>query len=228
MTPPPGRRPRLLLGGALAAGLGLPVALLALAVRAGTPALVQADDAAVRAGTDLTRSEPALRAALVGWQEALQPLWVNMAVLATCVWVGRRHGLAGRARWTAVTVLVGWGAEALLKLVVQRARPVVDDAVAHASGFSFPSGHAANTTSAGIALTVLIWPLLGPRARVAVPVAVGAVVALTAADRVLLGVHHPSDVVAGVLVGGAVAGASWVAFGDRAARSPAGRAVQAQ
>jgi undecaprenyl-diphosphatase len=174
--------------------------------------LVRLDDAAVVAATDLTRSAPVLHRALVVWQEALQPGWVNLGVLLACVWAARRHGLRARAQWTAVTVLVGWGVEALAKVVVQRARPVVDDAVGHASGFSFPSGHASNTTTAGLALAVLVWPLLGRRARAVVPVAVGVVVVLTALDRVFLGVHHPSDVVAGVLVGGAVAGASYVGF----------------
>jgi undecaprenyl-diphosphatase len=47
---------------------------------------------------------------------------------------------------------------------------------------------------------------------VVVPAGVGVVVVLTALDRVFLGVHHPSDVVAGVLVGGAVVGASYVGF----------------
>ncbi|WP_196250861.1 phosphatase PAP2 family protein [Cellulomonas sp. JZ18] len=35
---------------------------------------------------------------------------------------------------------------------------------------------------------------------------------MTAADRVLLGVHHPSDVVAGLLLGAAVAVGSWSAY----------------
>jgi membrane-associated phospholipid phosphatase len=50
------------------------------------------------------------------------------------------------------------------------------------------------------------------RRRVAVPAAALAVVLVTAADRVLLGVHYPSDVVAGVLLGVAVTGASWVGY----------------
>lgn len=227
MTVRPGQGRRLLRAGALAAALGLPVAVLAFGVRAQVPLVIELDERAVRAATDVTRSSPVLHGALVVWQELLQPAWVNVAVLATCAWAGRRYGLRTRARWTAMTVLLAWGVEGLAKLLVQRARPVVEDAVGHSSGFSFPSGHAANTTSAGIALTVLLWPLLGPTARRVVPAGVGGVVVLTALDRVFLGVHHPSDVVAGILLGGAVAGASYVGFRGRLVRyvpgAPAGR-----
>jgi membrane-associated phospholipid phosphatase len=212
MPPRLGRARRLLRAGALAAGLGVAVGALALGVRGRVPAVVGIDDAVVLAATDVTRAAPVLHRALVVWQEALLPGWVNLGVVLVCAWASRHRATRDRAPWTAVTVLVGWGVEALLKVVVRRDRPVVDDAVAHASGFSFPSGHAANTTTAAIALTVLVWPLLGRRARVAVPTGAGVVVVLTALDRVLLGVHHPSDVVAGVLVGGAVAGASYVGF----------------
>ena len=69
-----------------------------------------------------------------------------------------------------------------------------------------------NTAAAALTTTLLLWPLLGPRGRVVVPVVAGTVTLLTAADRVLLGVHHPSDVVAGVLLGTALVGASAIGY----------------
>ena len=54
--------------------------------------------------------------------------------------------------------------------------------------------------------------MLGRRGRVVVPVVGGTVTLLTAADRVLLGVHYPSDVVAGILLGTAMAGASYLGY----------------
>ena len=98
------------------------------------------------------------------------------------------------------------------KGLVQRARPVVDDALEHAPGSSFPSGHATNTAAAALTLTLLVWPLLGRRGRVVVPVVAGTVTLITAADRVFLGVHYPSDVVAGMLLGTAMAGASYLGY----------------
>jgi membrane-associated phospholipid phosphatase len=218
----PGRRHRLLRAAASAAALGLPFALLALLVRSRLAWVQALDEAAIRAATDLTRSEPALHRSLLVWQEAFRAGWVNLAVTAACLWVWRRHGLRTRALWAFTTLMVAWGLQLAAKQVVQRARPVVDDAVAQAPGYSFPSGHAANTAAACAVVTVLVWPLVRGRARVVVVAAAGAVVLVTAADRVLLGVHYPSDVVAGVLLGLAVTGASYAGYvGTTPSVSPA-------
>jgi membrane-associated phospholipid phosphatase len=192
--------------------LGLPFVLLALVVRVRLDAVQPFDEASIRAATDLTRSQPGLRRALLAWQGAFRAGWVNLAVTALCVWAWRRRGLRTRALWAFVTLMAAWGVQLVAKQVVHRARPIVEDAVAHAPGYSFPSGHAANTAAACAVVTVLVWPLLGRRGRLAVPAAAAVVVLLTAADRVLLGVHYPSDVVAGVLLGVAVTGASWAGY----------------
>jgi membrane-associated phospholipid phosphatase len=195
-----------------AAALGLPFAVLALLVRSRLGWVQTLDEAAIRAATDLTRSEPALHRALVVWQEAFRAGWVNLAVTAACLWAWRRHGLRTRALWAFVTLMVAWGVQLAAKQVVRRARPVVEDAVAQAPGYSFPSGHAANTAAACAVVTVLLWPLLHRRGRVAVAAVAAALVLVTAADRVLLGVHYPSDVVAGILLGVAVTGASFAGY----------------
>ncbi|WP_246036755.1 phosphatase PAP2 family protein [Cellulomonas telluris] len=197
---------------ASAAVLAVPVAAVAWAVRAESSTVHRLDVRAVAAATDATRDAPALHAALVVWQEVTQPVWLVLAGCALCAWVWRRRQLPGRALWGAVTLLASWGTTAAVKLVVHRARPVHDDPLAHAGGFSFPSGHANMAATAGVVLTVVAWPLLGRRGRVLVPTVAAAVAAVTAADRVLLGVHHPSDVVAGLLLGSAVAVGSWLAY----------------
>ncbi len=204
---------------AFGAATVLPVVVLAVAVRGGSGGLARLDADVVRAATDVTRGSDGLRTVLVVWQEVLQARWVNLVVVpAVCVWAWRRHGLARRALWAGATVAAGWVLQLAAKGLVRRARPVVEDAVAHAPGSSFPSGHTTNATVVAVTLTALVWPLLGRTGRVVVPAVATLVVAATAADRVLLGVHHPSDVVAGVLLGAAIAGASSIGYRGRPAR----------
>jgi membrane-associated phospholipid phosphatase len=213
MLAEPARRRAVLRAAALGAAVTVPVVALAVVVRGESGAVVRFDESVVRAATDVTRGSEGLRLVLVVWQAVFAARWVNLLVVpAVCVWAWRRHGLRDRVVWCAATVAAGWVLQAAAKGLVQRARPVVEDAVAHAPGSSFPSGHAANTTVVAVALTVLVWPLLGRTGRVVMPVTAAALVALTAANRVLLGVHHPSDVVAGTLLGLAVAGASYVGW----------------
>ena len=112
-------------------------------------------------------------------------------------------------------MMVGWNLALVLKYVVRRARPVVEDAVAHAPGYSFPSGHAANAAIAATALVVLLWPVVESRAGRTILVAAASVVAvLTCLDRVYLGVHFPSDVTAGLILGVGLVLSSYVGYLD--------------
>jgi len=65
--------------------------------------------------------------------------------------------------------------------------------------FSFPSGHTLHAVAFTL-VTLAYWPWL---ASLLVPFTL-----LTAASRVVLGLHYPSDVLAGALIGASVALAS--------------------
>lgn len=206
---------------ATAVALALPVAALAALVRLEYGPLVLLDESTILAATDLARSDPVLRDLLLAWQVAFQAVWVNLVALTVCVLVGRRPGMRARALWAAATILVSWALALGLKHVVGRGRPVVEDAVSLAPGFSFPSGHVSNITTVVTALLVLLWPLTGRGARVWACAAAGVLVLVTAADRVLLGVHYPSDTLAGVAFGVAVVLGSWWGYtGWSGRRSP--------
>jgi undecaprenyl-diphosphatase len=104
----------------------------------------------------------------------------------------------------------------LTKLLTARPRPSVEHLQA-VTGSSFPSGHA---TQAGAFWLSLVLALRATRpTRVAQRVA-GAFAALlvlgVAWSRVYLGVHYPSDVVAGVILGG-----GWALWVARCLRGPA-------
>lgn len=103
-------------------------------------------------------------------------------------------------------LLVGVGAVAAhaaaiaIKLAVRRARPnhpAVAVNVGTPSSLSFPSAHATSTTAAAM--------LLCRATRSPLPLVV---VPLMALSRLVLGVHYPTDVLAGMAVGAAVAGAT--------------------
>lgn len=112
---------------------------------------------------------------------------------------GRRRAAIYLLLVRAVAVVAAF----VLKEAVRRARPVLPHPVAHASGFSFPSGHALGSAAAYASLALVLGGRWAPRpVRVLVAIVVPAVVATT---RVLLGVHFPSDVVAGLVLGWAVA-----------------------
>jgi membrane-associated phospholipid phosphatase len=117
-------------------------------------------------------------------------------------------GLALRKRgaeawWYAAAALSGWALYGLAKLAVHRPRPHVIPRLVHGAGwFSYPSGH---STLAPIifGLGIIVWaaPWPSPALRRAA-LALAALLALSIGfSRVYLGVHYPSDVVGGLLLG---------------------------
>jgi undecaprenyl-diphosphatase len=205
------RSRRALRGAATAVAVAVPIALLALLVREQFNPLIRFDEGVIRWATDVTRSA-GLAPVLVAVQEATTPVVVHVLASLVAVWVFVARGLRSRAVWAFATLMVGWFLGYAVKLVVQRARPVVDDPVSHAPGYSFPSGHATNIAVVTSVLVFLLWPLLSRvwrRAAVATAVAVAVVVGL---DRVFLGVHFPSDVLAGLILGVGITFSSWIGF----------------
>ncbi|MFG2891898.1 phosphatase PAP2 family protein [Streptomyces sp. NPDC048248] len=123
-------------------------------------------------------------------------------------------GLAGaaadrprRRTWLRGTALIGGAhlASMALKRAVRRPRPRVADLaplVRTAGEHSFPSSHATSAAAAVVALGAL------RPAGAALPVLAAAV----CVSRIVVGVHYPTDVVAGAALGAltARAGAGWM------------------
>jgi undecaprenyl-diphosphatase len=112
---------------------------------------------------------------------------------------------AGR-RADAVFVLLAAGGAMLvtnaIKFVLARPRPGPHGGLVPVSSYSWPSGHASSSIALYGALALLALRRAPPSARPAIAAGLLALLALIGATRVYLGVHYPSDVVAGWAVGG--------------------------
>lgn len=120
---------------------------------------------------------------------------------AVLLWV-RHH------RPAAVLVAAGMGGAALLsgilKVLVNRSRPVVAVPVEHVDSASFPSGHALTSFVAVGVVLILLVPHLSRRWRVLLVAAAVLLIAAVGFSRLLLGVHYLSDVLGSWLIGTAL------------------------
>ena len=124
---------------------------------------------------------------------------MTLAVLGYLIIHGKRH----TALLVLVSVAGGAGLSSALKLGFDRPRP---DLVAHlveVQTLSFPSGHAMASSALAFSAVVICWSTRFRWAGVMLAVAYMLVIGFT---RLYLGVHYPSDVVAGWAVS-----AAWVA-----------------
>ena len=134
---------------------------------------------------------------------ALNPLVKGLTYAGTygLLWIAIAAVLAAalRRRQIFLAVLIA-DAEAefstdALKALTDRARPALHTLVAEPSSSSFPSGHAATSFACAVVLAGLV-----PRVRGVVIV----LATLVALSRLYVGVHFPTDVLAGAAWGGAI------------------------
>jgi membrane-associated phospholipid phosphatase len=190
---------RLALGGLAALAVAVPFILLALLVLGHWHPLAQLD---ARVADDLNsyaRVRPHLVDALRILANVFDPWVFRAAVVLVSVWLWRRDARR-LAIWAVTTMTIGSVLGALLKLVVSRTRPAFEQPVAHSNGYSFPSGHAVNSFLCTGVLILVFLPVLSRTGRWLAYVLGAAVVLLTGFDRVALGVHYVSDVIAGWIV----------------------------
>jgi membrane-associated phospholipid phosphatase len=130
------------------------------------------------------------------------PLVVTVltVLLAALLWW---RGVRWDALFVAATRLLAILLSSGVKYLVRRHRPVLTHPLAHAHGYSFPSGHALGSAALWASVAFLAAARGWSRGR-AVSLAV-VVPVVVAATRVLLGVHYLTDVLAGLVLGWACA-----------------------
>jgi membrane-associated phospholipid phosphatase len=192
----------------LALLFGMVAAIVALWAAVSASATVGAADFAVAGEVSAAATHPltdlVLAITTLGATEVI--LLVTAIGLAVLASLRHWHGFLTLALSVAATEAVVH----LVKVLVERPRPPAADALTQASGFSFPSGHAATAVAVYAVLSLLFARRCCGGRRVALLLAGGAVVLAIGASRVYLGVHYPTDVLAGWLTGATLALASWL------------------
>lgn len=152
-----------------------------------------------RRKTGFTRFMKLMTRAGDGWLYPLLAVWQLATVFVTFRWF--------------FTALLSYIIEMSLQLTIKnlsgRRRPFnrfpgIKNLVAPPDQYSFPSGHTAVASVSAIIFSVGYPP--------ATPIFI-AFAALVGFSRVYLGVHYPTDVIAGVLLGVFSVGSAWVISG---------------
>jgi len=187
------RQRRLFLIAAIAAALVFVV--IAVLVRGGDGSL---DDRILVWVAEHRRQPFTAIATAFDWLGTWWVFGIGLAVLVGVLW---RTGRMVQAVYLAATAVVAVVLNPTLKLLFERDRPDADPVI-ELSHYAFPSGHTTTATAIATALAIIAWPT---RWRWPV-VAAAALFSLSMAwSRVYLGVHWPSDVVAGLALGLSIA-----------------------
>lgn len=147
-----------------------------------------------------------IHANLPGWLDgpmlfitALGYYWVVLLLLAAAVLAFYLKGWKISALLLVVSTAGGAFLTTVLKAVFHRARPELFESGYTASFYSFPSGHATVAVGFYGALTlILAYRLRGPARWLVVACGVSLVL-LIGFSRLYLGVHYPTDILAGFL-----------------------------
>lgn len=174
-------------------GLAIITAVVGIAVKSLAPGFDAAAVQSIAANRNATLTSIAEVVTYAGSLFLLVPL--SIAFLLLRRWKRPADDLA--------LILIAAGSAALpslVKLIVARPRPAVEH-ITHVVSLSFPSEHATQAAAIYLTIAILLSQGLGRGPREGV-IVLAVVIALAVAwSRVYLGLHYPTDVTAGLLLG---------------------------
>lgn len=192
--------------------------LLTVLVVVHWPPLMSFDTRTLTTVVDATRDQPGLVSTMRVLSTVLDPVVIRIVLLVLAgllLW----RGMTTTGRWLATCVVAELVLVTLIKDTVARPRPPEPLRLFLPADASFPSGHASGGALLGGVLIVLTFLVVRRTWVRAVAVVVGVGVALLlGADRLILGVHYPSDVLGSYLLVPTILGAAAATLGVGRAR----------
>jgi undecaprenyl-diphosphatase len=149
----------------------------------------------------LRTASSAIGYALGPWTFRLVAVIVVIVLLTAARTRRRPEPLHRTALFVLVAVAFGGLLSGMVKELVGRRRPAPAIALAQAPGASYPSGHAVGITVTVIVILVAVLAATGRRPRPWLWASGLLAVVAVGLSRVALGVHYPSDVLGGFLLG---------------------------
>ncbi len=140
-----------------------------------------------------------------------KPVWLVVVVGLPTIWLYRR-GSQRLAAYLASTTASAGVVVTVVKLVVGRPRPSVDESLVEAFGNSFPSGHSTSSLVCYGALLLAFLPAIRRPLRPLAFVVTALLLLSIGISRLGLGVHFLSDVLGGFVLGLAWLMAATAAF----------------
>ena len=191
--------------------------LTALAAQLGTPSVQRFDETVVRSlrnAEDLTQpigptwfKELARDFTALGGYGILSTITL---LVTTFLHLERRPA---RAHFVVVAIVAGYSLSMTLKALIARPRPDIVPWLSHVHSSSFPSGHSMMSAVVYLSLGLMLSDLTSRRlVKTFVVVAPLTISALVGLSRVYMGVHYPTDVVAGWWLGISWSLACWLAI----------------
>jgi len=138
-----------------------------------------------------------------------------LSTLTFLVWAFLRlEGRRQRARFAVVVTILGYLMSMLLKELINRPRPDIVPHLSHVDGIgkeSFPSGHSTMSTVVYVTLALMLSELSArKRVKAFLIVAPLSIAVAVGISRVMMGVHYPTDVIAGWACGLSWALGAWL------------------